>query len=250
MVPAVGRARRGRGRGRRRADPRRAADPFAVVDVRRRRRELHGLGPQPRARRGRDVRRPPGTPAHRGARDHVRRRDAARGGLAVEVGAARVRRPLAARPRRNPLGVPRLLRARVPARGAPVVSLRGAALRSLDVGARGRAALGGGARFDRDVDPAAPRRPARRPDARVRVHGRSRRRATLAGVVRRGSGDRRVRDDGQAARAGTAACARRGRALEAGGRAETRRPASAGGCGADGCSSARSRACGCSSRCC
>ena len=32
--------------------------------------------------------------------------------------------------------------------------------------------------------------------------------------------------------------------------AETRRRASAGGCGADGCSSARSRACGCSSRCC
>ena len=93
MGPAVGRARRGRGRGRRRADPRRAAAPFAVVDVRRRRRELHGLGAQPPARRGRDVRRPPGPPAHRGARDHVRRRDAARGGLAVEVGAARVRRP-------------------------------------------------------------------------------------------------------------------------------------------------------------
>ena len=140
-------------------------------------------------------------------------------GSLSESRAARVRRPLAARPRRDPLGLPRLLRARLPARCAALVPLRGAALRPLDVGARGRAALGGRARPDGDVDPAPPRRPARRSDARVRVHGRPGRRTALAGVVRRGCRDRRLRDDGQAARARAAACARRRRALEAGGRA-------------------------------
>ena len=126
---------------------------------------------------------------------------------------------VAARPRRDPLGVPRLLRARVPARGAPLVPLCSTALRSLDVGARGGllwAAAPGLMAMSIQLRPDVPLA------VLTLVFG-----FTVARAVERRSPEWYAAaaatvgfaDDGQAARAGAAACARRRRALEAGGRA-------------------------------
>ena len=62
--------------------------------------------------------------------------------------------------------------------------LRGAVVRALDVGLRERPPLARGAGVDRDVDPAPPRRPARRALPRLRVRDRARGRAPIGGLVR------------------------------------------------------------------